>query len=95
MKKLDMIMNIKKMLEAVQNLPDEFSVEGAEAYYDGRIRVRVDAADEDALYHYAHKDGLYCKTVNGEYESYDGVHVLDENGTELYMMVHYRGTDDA
>ncbi len=90
MEKKEFIEKMKKALAAVEKLPDEFELESVETDYKQEIRIRVGSSKDDALYRYASMAGLYCKTVNGEFSSFDGIHVLDENGTEVYAMVNYR-----
>jgi len=90
MEKKEFIEKMKKALAAVEKLPDEFKIASVKTDHKSEICVRVDSEKEDALYRYASMAGLYCKTVNGEYDHYDGIHILDENGTEIYEMVNYQ-----
>ena len=90
MTKLEIMKGLNKVQGAVQKLPNDFDIAEAEVDYNGRLRVRIYMDDATPLLAYAESSSLYSKVVKDEFDHYDGVHVLDDSGVELYAMVNYR-----
>ena len=87
MTKEETLTRLLKTRDAVMRLPDEFEVAEVEVGGIHNARIHVRAVQDDALYRYANDNSLYCKTLVNEFDSYQGIHALDENGVEILQMV--------